>query len=120
MKLTHEQRAKRREKIKHEITIATKKGHTKAEILRTVTSKHKLSHSTILSIMRDIDDAPTNDPIGRLTIRTYKIIADLCNTSDALSTIGKKYGMSRERIRQIYAKCKLVGIPVQNRSHIKP
>jgi hypothetical protein len=49
---------------------------------------------------------------NELAPSTYKIIARLTNTGRELGIIAKEFGVSRQRITQIYHRCIEAGIPV--------
>lgn len=46
---------------------------------------------------------------------TYTIIAALLNTGDTLTAIALRFGISKERVRQIYQRCIDAGIAVARR-----
>lgn len=46
---------------------------------------------------------------------TLAIVADLCNTADAVAAIGRRHGVSRQRVQQLHAAALAAGIPVRPR-----
>jgi hypothetical protein len=110
--LTRLQRARRRTKIANNIKQAYALGMARKQIIEEQCEKYRLSPGTVRNIMRQIS---LPSPLGRLHTKTYLVIADLIHTPQSITDIGKKFSVSRERIRQIYAQCRLANIPVQIR-----
>ena len=44
--------------------------------------------------------------------KTYDLIADLCNTSETLTALAAKLGVTKQAISLVYKKCQTAGIPV--------
>jgi hypothetical protein len=52
----------------------------------------------------------------KLQASTYSVIADLINTNKSFSQIGREKYITRQRVEQVYHRCKETGIPVKSRS----
>jgi hypothetical protein len=52
---------------------------------------------------------PNNHP-SRMAEKTYRIIAALLTTAETYDDIGKRYGVTRQRVGEVASKLKRVGV----------
>lgn len=55
----------------------------------------------------------------RIPSSTYTIIARLCQTDETFSSIAREFGITRQRVYQVYERCRKEGIPVRIRQRLK-
>ena len=103
--MTHEERHTRRKNI----SLAIQAGESVAEVAR----KFQVSARTISSACQENGNVTSPRPRRyALAPSTYRIIAKLLNTQDNLAEIARQESLSRERVSQIYRRCRETGIPV--------
>ena len=66
------------------------------------------------AIYKTAERTGTSHRPGR-EISRYDLIADLCNTDESLGALARRRGLSRQRVCQVYARCRAAGIPVRER-----
>ena len=108
-KMSHVERAERRRKI---IAKMNEGGD-----LNEVAKEFKVTPYYVRSLIR----TETGGPTGRaVRIRTYEVIAALCNTDKSLTKLSRQFEQTYSSIQKIYAKCLETGIPVLERSKGRP
>lgn len=103
--MTHPERAARRKKI----AAFVAGGGTVQDAVRTF----GLSYSQVQkACWENGTDIPAVKPIKRTT---FQIIAALCTTDESLAKIAARFGISKQRVGQVYHTCRAAGIPVRVR-----
>lgn len=105
--MTHEERRERRAAI----AKAVADGNSVAEVCASFGVTSTTARNACEDFGVTLSKSHPNEKFS-----VYGIIADLINTSDSIVSLGGKYHVSHQRIHQIYAKAKMYGIPVRERS----
>ncbi len=58
--------------------------------------------------------------VQHVSVTTYQILADLLNTGDSFAAIGKRTGLTRQRVSQINEKAIKAGIAIPRRPKGRP
>lgn len=106
-KLSHEERAERRKKIalavkRHgDIAKASTDFKVTEHLVRNACKEHKVK------VPRTFAES--------INASTYKVIAALINTTDTLTAIAIRHGLSPQRVDQIKTQCVEAGIKLKSR-----
>lgn len=109
-KMTHQERAERREKIRAELLAGAKS-------VEELSTEYRVSMATVQALV-----APGSRRARRMggpgvAVSTYKVIARLLNTNDSYRMISSELGCSHQNIHQIAGRMKAAGINFPVRPH---
>ncbi len=92
--------------LRNSIINLAKAGHTYSEICEKLNCKY----NTVWHVCQQ-----NGIKVTRTSSNLIKIISELINADKSLMQIGKDYGVTYQRIQQIYNACLANGIPVVKR-----